>query len=771
MPIAVEEMLFSTRRQRLSGDWDVCPVPLYVPLSPLDLTFADALSVPECSHLQPFLYPDQAYWGEHLRSINDYAWAYRRTFVTPIAAPDHRQFRRARLAFEGVDYFAEVWLNGCWLGRHEGHFAPFTFDATAALRPPGHDNELTVYVTAPWDRPNPKGVYPSDHVLRGLVKGLYEHGEGVIPPNVNPIGIWRPVWLITDAGVSIDHVRIRTDLDGNVALRFTLTNATNGVWRGSLCSEILPENHEGSGASARVDLNIRPGQHQVDVSLRVDQPRLWWPWDHGYPNLYALHCQLTDPDTGVISSSQELFGFRTVRLERSPERFVYVTNERPVFVRGVSYMPGLYLSQYDEAALSRDVALVKDAHLNLLRVHVHVSPPELYDVCDREGMLIWQDFELNWVHDPSPDFEARARVLQREMISLLGNHPSIITWSCHNEPTMVFTRRHNLEQRPDPALYADAVAQDPTRPVFLCSGQMDNDWERSGDTHTYYGAIWSNNYTDVYRLRSRLSTEFGFEAPAASATLKAYPDCWERLQHLDGQIESIWAYQADLIQYHVEHFRRLRASSCAGYIHFWLVDLVPQVGCGVLDAHRLPKGGYEALCRASQPLHAALEHDGRKARALWIFNDTMQTYPRCTLRWRVFDASHALVFDGCVVWDVAANASQQVTSLRWSIDAERYAEVELTLFDQAGNPLTVNRYRYPFRPKRRPKGYPWKFDFVLGTKVFDRTDAPSLAETNSRGVVNLIPLIVRERGIEWVLRQRLPHRLVSLAARLVDVIG
>ncbi len=178
----------------------------------------------------------------------------------------------------------------------------------------------------------------------------------------------------------------------------------------------------------------------------------------GSPDLYRLDARLLDGDEQAISTAHVVFGVRTIRLERSPDRFTYFLNERPVFLRGTSYMPALYLSECSRELLAGDLALARDANLNLLRVHVHVAPPELYDLCDRAGMLVWQDFELNWVQDPSPEFEQRARALQRDMIDLLGNHPSIMTWACHNEPTMVFARRSNLEHRPDPALYADACA-------------------------------------------------------------------------------------------------------------------------------------------------------------------------------------------------------------------------------------------------------------------------------------------------------------------------
>ena len=126
-------------RLRLTGPWQTCPVALTgADLSPL----GDWISVPECCHLQPALYPDNPYWGEHIRALNLTGWLYQRTFHLD----DHPQ-RRARLLFEAVDYYAEVWVNEQFVGRHEGHFAPFTFDITAQARP--GDNTLSVRVSAP----------------------------------------------------------------------------------------------------------------------------------------------------------------------------------------------------------------------------------------------------------------------------------------------------------------------------------------------------------------------------------------------------------------------------------------------------------------------------------------------------------------------------------------------------------------------------------------------------------------------------------------------
>lgn len=749
-----------SHKQLLGGDWQVCS--LDSGGLPDTLPCTDAITVPDRAHLQPILYPDQPYWGGHLRAINERTWVYRKAFTAPDVP-----YQRARLRFDGVDYFASVWLNGHFVGQHEGNFAPFTFDVTEALHP-GAENQLVVHVSAPWDRPNRRGTYPLDHVLRGLVKGLYEHGEGVIPPDVNPLGIWRPVWLLLDEGLSLDHVRIRAGTDGWVDLRITMTNSMKEYRRGVVQVEVAADNHDGPGANTSVEADLPPGTHSINQKLFIHDACLWWPWDHGRPDLYRLTLTLRDTEGCTHSTLTETFGLRTVQLDRSPDRFTYFINGRAVFLRGSAYIPDLYLSRCTRDSLARDLNLARNANLNLLRVHTHVSPPELYDLCDRMGMLVWQDFELNWVHDPSLEFEARARALQRDMLALLGNHPSVITWACHNEPTMLLARRQNLEQHPGPALYADAIQEDPTRPVFICSGQAAEDWRRAGDAHTYYGALWTSRYTDVYKHHFRLNTEFGFEAPADRSTLQTYPLIWERLQHLDDQIEALWNYQAELIRFHVEHLRRQRAETCAGYIHFWLADLVPQVGCGVLDSNRRPKSGYEALCKSSQPLHVALEHDGRRPYAIWIFNDTPHPYPNHVVGWKVFGASGKLLLEGEISFDVAANATQRVIEMNWPLSSAECARIDLDLCDANRNAVSRNTYRWPFQPPRRPPGYPWKFDPLLGVKVFARPDAPSLADQHTNPLFRRVPLTVRERVAEWVLRQQLPLWLVSAIARAVD---
>ena len=748
-------------KNRIDNDnWLVYAAPLGTESPPPDAVW---MEVEPCTLIQLALYPSNPYWGDRLRDINKQVWFYKQDFHLPKTLP-----KRIRLQFDGVDYFASVYVNGQHVGDHEGAFVPFTFDVTDVVK--AGENTVIIHVSSPWDKPNPGGTYPTDHVVRGLVKGLYEHGEGVIPPNVNPLGIFQPVWVLMDDGLSIDNVDIRTKINGDVNLCLHVSNTLSSTWEGTLKATITAENHMGDGASILSPITVEIGQHTSDHMMTVPNPYLWWPWDHGEPNLYCVEIMLQDSDETVVATYSSVFGIREVELQRSRKQFTYLINNRPVAIRGTSYMPSVYLSLATENRLQWDVDLAKKANLNLLRVHVHVSPPELYTICDRMGMLIIQDFELNWVHDPSPEFEARALKLQTDMIKKLYNHPSVITWMCHNEPTMIFTQRHNLEKHPDPALYEAAVQQDPTRPVFISSGQSDSDWRRSGDSHTYYGALWTKNYTDIHKHNHyKFHTEFGFEAPAAPQTLRLYDDTWERLGHLAPQVEELWQYQAELTRYHVEYLRVLRAKGCAGYVHFWLTDIVPQVGCGVLDAKRIPKGGYEALRKASQPLHVVMEYDSKRPIAMWVLNDTMQSYSNAVYTWIAYDREKQQMARGDIKLTVAANAAQLVTDVQW--EGLNCSRVELTLKSSTGKRLAENRYQWPFYPMKRPKGYPWKFDSYLGCKVFDKARAESLANVSNNAIVHIVPTRLREPIGEWVLRQRLPTWMVRGIATVVDWMG
>jgi beta-mannosidase len=600
---------------------------------------------------------------------------------------------------------------------------------------------LVVRVTSPWDPPRRRGLTYVDEVARSLVKGLYAHGDGFIPPDANPIGIWRPVWLEAHGDVTLDRIPYAVaedeyDRSAELTLRLQIHNRRSTPVSGVLHTYLAGETFEAVRANQHSSIEIPPGRSVIEHKLRVADPQWWWPWDLGRPDLYRLRCTLWESpglddaearvpaDAPPLDAYEQLLGLRQVRLLRSQETMHFQVNKVPFYVRGTTYVGALYLSQLSPEQIEADMDRVRECGLNLVRLHVHVAPPEVYEACDRRGILVWQDFELNWLHDASPEFGDRASALQRAMVERLEPHPSVLTWCCHNEPTAMPFLDRNLTQGPTRRLYREITALDPSRPAFLCSGKQEEDWLHSGDTHAYVGGGHGGHYLDVYGRQCRLVTEFGAEAPPAPQTLEETPLLAERLAHLGARTAEIQAYQARLIKFQIEWYRITRFAPCGGYIHFMLCDLYPQVGCGVLDAARRPRAAYEALKRASQPVHVLMEHTPAGPVALWAVNDLQRPLIDCLVEWSLADASGALVTRGSARVDLPAQRARRVTVLDWRLKPDERYTVHLRLLHRGGL-LDENRYEDPFHPLPRPKGYPWQFDRFLGMRCYGGPHARS----------------------------------------------
>ena len=755
-------------RWELSGLWRLqrepdrdATVPSYTSVAFDD---GDWRVVPPATHLQPWLYPDNPYWGKEVRAINDAAWWYR----TRWTLPEQTAGKRVRVVFEGVDYYAQVWCNGQYLGEHEGDFCPFWFDVTEVAE---GDNVLTVKVTAPWDPPRRRALTYVDAYERGMVKGLYAHGDGLIPRDVNPIGIWRPVWLQVCSDVTIERIDHDVEEDpydhsAHVRLRLYVHSDRSEGFQGVLQVYLAGETSEGVRVDDLFSAEVLPGDQVIEQRVRIPDPHWWWPWDLGRPDLYRLRCTLFDREA-KLDVHEEVFGIRQVRLIRSREALHYQINGVPVFVRGTTYMGGLYLSRLTPEQIEADLQKVRECGLNLIRLHVHVAPPEVYAACDRLGIMVWQDLPLNWLHDPSPAFEERAVGLLREMIGQLGRYASVITWCGHNEPAALPFLDVNLQERPDPRLYHEMETLDPTRARFICSGKQESDWRRSGDAHAYTGGGHGGQYTDVYGTRRLLVTEFGCEAPPNEETFDEHPLLAERLAHVRPRVADLQAYQAALLKYQIEWYRLTRYQPCGGYIQFMFVDLYPQVGCGVLDVARRPRPSFEALKAASQPVHIMMEYTGAGPVALWAINDLRRPLLKCLAEWEVRDARGSVLTRGSAQEDIPAQRAHRISLLRWAVDpAEEYV-VYLRL-SHRGEVVSENLYKDPFHIQPRPAHYPWDLDPVLGMRCYGGPHAQSSLRVLNTWYGRLAHAIlpVYDWAESALKEQKVPSRLGRLLERL-----
>ncbi|HSS10828.1 MAG TPA: hypothetical protein VLL25_13145 [Acidimicrobiales bacterium] len=591
---------------------------------------------------------DDGAWAEltvpgHWRSADPFAASdgpvlYRRRFES---APPDGESGRVWLDVDGLFYQGDVWLDGSYVGDTEGYFFPHRFEVTELLRARS-EHLLAIEVAC---------NTPVDKRAKRNLTGIFQHWD-CFDQDWNPGGIWRPVHLIETGAVRITQLRVlcleATAERATLNIRAVLDAAQATTVK--LATTLTETNHHALAAEREAEQPLAAGANVVRWQVAVDRPDLWWPHALGDQPLYDLRLDVrTDSETSDTRTLTT--GLRQVRMKN----FIATVNNERLYLKGANQGPSQRaLGEATAADLERDVQLARQAGLDLLRVHAHISRPELYAAADRHGLLLWQDMPLQWGYS---GVRRQASRQATEAVDLLGHHPSIAIWCGHNEPVAIDV---------DPAIYAGteshaglpvrtltrlAVGQtfptwnktaldrsirrslekaDGSRPVVAHSGIVPHPaW--GTDSHLYYG-WYRGDERDLPRalarfpVMARFVSEFGAQAVPASAAFcepERWPDLdWARLARAHALQKGIFdryvppadyvtfeawrdatqAYQATVIRHHVETLRRLKYHPTGGFCQFSFADGQPAVTWSVLDHERNPKAGYEALAAACAPV-------------------------------------------------------------------------------------------------------------------------------------------------------------------------
>ncbi len=662
-------------------------------------------------HLQLAL-SDHPYWGRELRSFNNAPWWYRKRFDLIETG------ERVTLRFSNVDYYARVWLNGQYLGEHEGYSSSFSYDVTDIVRE-DEPNTLLVKVWSPWDDEVIAGgdaATRTHRITRHLVKGTYEHDDGLIARDVNPVGIYGTVTLDAETGLAIGIPRIAYDLDSTgrsvtVRIAVPVAGATSG--RIHVLVRDASSGHEvGSTAEDFSDLG---GSADAELELTASGITPWNTWDRGEPALYDIIVSAAGTSRVVRT------GFRTIDIDRDPETTQLVLNGQPLYVRGTSYFPDVYVSAMSRERYLRDLLAVREAGFNLVRVHVHVEQGVFYELCDELGLAVMQDSEFNWTHPADEAWAERLVRIYLETVRELDRHPSVVTWICLNEPGVLDGDRTGgdaMAVSPGPALLKAVRAADPSRPVIKGSFCLDD--PNSGDSHNYLGSLegGADNYTVIDGSTEKLNTEYGFDAPGIAINLRREPRIYDRLRPMLDQLADIQDYQYRLIKYYTEHYRAQRGRPNWGYIQFMFIDLSPQSFYGVYDWWGMPKPSLRALRESNQPTAVILERTALEATGILLVNDTKEDFGGVQV-------SYTVTVDGGTTRDVVAEADLTgdaiVRVCDLDLDSDLGARVDVRLAVRCirdGRLVAANRYDDVFRHPAHVPGHPDRMSHELGMRVY-----------------------------------------------------
>ncbi|MCH9673410.1 MAG: beta galactosidase jelly roll domain-containing protein [Gammaproteobacteria bacterium] len=610
-----------------------------------------------------------ANWYSQGHDMAGVAW-YRRTFELPEAM----RGKRIRLNFEGVDYATDVWINGKHVGFHEGYFQPFAFDISKSLNQHGA-NLIAIRVDSPNE--DPSGAWS---LRKRLIKGIFSHHDtrpgGAWSPRGqerNTGGIWAPVTLVASSDAAVEALQVvpQVQPDGGafatLKVRVSLPLDATAM-TGEVSVRVRPENFTAdSHALVTRSVLLKPGTNDYELVVRPNRPQLWWPAELGEPNLYRADVEIR-AGTRTLDTASDVFGLRKVT--RNRETGEWHVNGKRFFLRGTNYIATQWLGEMTTASYERDLQLMRAAHINAVRVHAHVAGRQFYEVCDRIGMLVWQDFPLQWGYVDDEAFVQEASRQASDMVREFFNHPSIITWSMHNEPpwdaSWMKYKYPDYEpgqnKRLDEALFAVVSREEPSRYVHSHSATSEHPW------FGWYSGTWKDHGKPTSQ---NLITEFGAQALPDVASLKKifapehlWPttdESWAQWDYhnfqrretfeiakvpmgdsLSAFVRNTQQYQAKLIQFAIESYRRQRYQPVGAIFQFMFVEDWPSVNWGALDYWRNPKPGYRAMQRGYQPVLPSIEWSRDKFAtgepvefAIWVLNDLHKTFPNAELRVRV----------------------------------------------------------------------------------------------------------------------------------------
>lgn len=280
-----------------------------------------------------------------------------------------------------MDYLTDVWLNGIYVGDHEGGETPFVLDVTDAIKL-GAENLLAVRVLNPTNEPidgiTLKQTPHRNKVVPYVTGGSYNHG-----------GIVQSVELLYVPLVRISDIFVRPEVTtGIIYLKATILNATDAVTRGSLVMSVAPAAGGNTIETVSLKKDFAPGDSLHEMEMRIAEPHLWSVDD---PYLYRVTVHLRVDDPGDITWDDEQSvrcGFRDFRFQACPEERgngYFRLNGRRIFLRsahtGNHYPIGQQIP-HDPELLRRDLYYAKTMGFNMVRFIAGVAYPSQLDFCD-----------------------------------------------------------------------------------------------------------------------------------------------------------------------------------------------------------------------------------------------------------------------------------------------------------------------------------------------------------------------------------------------------
>jgi exo-1,4-beta-D-glucosaminidase len=651
------------------------------------------------------------------------AWWYRKAVEIPASFKG----KSIWLKFGGINYRANIWLNGKQIAKSEdvaGAWRTYDFNVTEAARP-GAQNVLAVQVFAPTE---------TDLAITFV-------DWNPAPPDKN-MGLWRGVELSSSGPVAIRYPSVISKVESPESAHLTVTallkNGTNQPVKGTLKGKI--EGAEFSqdvelGAGENKDVTFTPEQFS---QLNISNPRLWWPAQMGTPNLYNMNMEF-DVDGKVSDRSQTHFGIREISSEVvASNARIFTVNGKKILIRGGGWATDMMMRENSQR-LEDEFRYVQDMGLNTIRLEGKLETPEFFDLADRKGILVMAgwcccDFWEKWPKWQPHDFDIAKASLQ-DQIYRLRSHPSLVMWlnGSDNPPPPdveeMYLAVEKQLQWPNPVV-SSATAK--TTSVTGNSGvKMTGPYEyiapsywQSDPTATPPHSCNPGGCGGAYGFNTE--TSMGPAVPPVESMRTMLPkdhlwpidDYWnfhagggefkdihvftDALNARYGQASDLddYTFKAQMQTYEgvramYEAYSRNKYTS-TGVIQWMLNNAWPSIIWHLYDYYLRPGGGYFGAKRALEPLHPIYGYDDH---AVWVVSSQYQDVKGLKLTAKVLNLDMTEKFSQQVSVDAAADSTSKVLTIPDIADASGTYFVVLRLEDASGKLVGSNFYWLSSKPE------------------------------------------------------------------------
>jgi len=497
--------------------------------------------------------------NEHdLQWIDKVDWEYK-----TMVKVEESLLKRDRIAldFKGLDTYADVFVNGIQVLSADNMFREWLVDIKPHLI--AGNNELRILFRSPIvegiKKYDAQGyvipVSTNDLAEIGKVEGnkmvsVYTRKAGYHfgwdwGPRLVSSGLWRPAFLIVWDDARIENLQLKQNQVTEKEAKFTAIFEIEAVSSGN--ATIVIENDSVELASAQIQLTEGISTYPVDFT--IENPKLWWTNGLGEAHLYNIKGKLAIGKR--TAEKTERIGIRTLELVRDKDEkgtsFYFKLNGIPVFMKGANYIPNdIFPARTTDEMYQNVIKTAKTSNFNMLRVWGGgiYEYDRFYDLCDENGILVWQDFMFACAMFPGDEaFLNNVKEEATDNIKRLRNHPSIAMWCGNNEILAAWfswgwAKAEEAKSKENAAKiwksYTDiflkilpeaVAAHDPARSYWDSSPSSGPGIPAdlaNGDEH-YWGVWWGKEPFKTYATHiARFMSEYGFQSFPELKTVKQY---------------------------------------------------------------------------------------------------------------------------------------------------------------------------------------------------------------------------------------------------------